>query len=240
MDRPTVLSLQDVTIRYGDLVAVERLSLEVARGEVFGLLGPNGCGKTSTLAVIAGALAPSAGTVRVAGRREADDPLAYRRLIGLVPQDLAFYDELSVADNLRFFGRLYGLRGGALARAVADALDFVGLQGQARRPARTLSGGTQRKLNLACALLHEPALLLLDEPTAGLDVEARDALFAGLDRLRRRGCALVFTTHHLDEAERLCDRVAILARGRLRALEPVGAGLETRFRELAGIGPREG
>jgi ABC-2 type transport system ATP-binding protein len=212
-----VLSLRDVTLRYGDFVAVDALCLEVGRGEVFGLLGPNGSGKSSTLSAVAGALRPAAGVIVVAGRREADDPLAYRRNIGLVPQELALFEELTAQDNLLFFGRLYGLGGPELRRRVAEALDFVGLHEQARRPVRTLSGGMQRRLNLACALLHRPALLLLDEPTVGLDVRSRDAIFDNLRALRDAGTALVFTTHHLEEAELLCDRIAIMDRGRLRA-----------------------
>jgi ABC-2 type transport system ATP-binding protein len=213
----TVLSLQDVTIRYGAAVAVDALCLEVRRGEVFGLLGPNGCGKSSTLAAITGLLRPAAGVIRIEGRREEDDPFGYRRRFGLVPQELAVYEELTAEDNLSFFGRLYGLRGRELHGKVADALRFVRLNEQAHRPARTFSGGMQRRLNLACALLHEPPLLLLDEPTVGLDVQSREAIFASLRVLRDRGCALVFTTHHLEEAEQLCDRIGIMDHGLLVA-----------------------
>jgi ABC-2 type transport system ATP-binding protein len=254
---PPVLSLHEVKLRYGDTVAVAALSLEARRGEIFGLLGPNGCGKSTTLAAVAGALAPAAGLIRVAGVEERTDPLAYRRLVGLVPQELALYEELTAADNLLFFGRLYGLRGRDLARRAGEALEFVCLADRARLRVRTLSGGMQRRLNIACALLHEPPLLLLDEPTVGIDPESREAIFASLRRLRDRGTALVFTTHHLEEAERLCDRVGILDRGRLVALgtlddlagdwpaprvrrEPVHRGgprrpsLERMFRELTG------
>jgi ABC-2 type transport system ATP-binding protein len=213
-----VLSLEQLTLRYGGVVAVRELSLEVAAGEVLGLLGPNGSGKSSTLAAVAGALAPAAGTVRVAGLREADAPRAYRRQIGLVPQELALFGELSVRQNLLFFGSLYGLRGPGLRRRADEVLGFVGLAGHAGRRPRTLSGGMQRRLNLACALLHGPALLLLDEPTVGLDVQSRDAVFACLRRLRAAGCGLLFTTHHLEEAEQLCDRIAVLNQGRLVAL----------------------
>jgi ABC-2 type transport system ATP-binding protein len=242
MVQPVVLSLQDVTIRYGARVAVAALSLEVQRGEVFGLLGPNGCGKSSTLSAIVGALAPAAGSIVVAGRRHADDPLAYRRHIGLVPQELALFEELSAEDNLLFFGRLYGLKGPVLRQRVAEALQFVRLEEQAHLRARTLSGGMQRRLNLGCALLHNPGLLLLDEPTVGLDVQSRDAIFASLRALRDQGRALVFTTHHLEEAEQLCDRVGIMDRGRLLAVgtldelctNSTGPRLEGVFRELTG------
>ena len=144
--------------------------------------------------------------------------MGYRRLLGLVPQDLALFDDLGCAQNLSFFGRLYGLAGRALKRRVEEVLDLVRLADVARRPVRTFSGGMKRRLNLACAVLHRPALLLLDEPTVGLDLAARDAVFAILRRLRDEGCGLVFATHHLEEAERLCDRVAILDRGTLLAL----------------------
>jgi ABC-2 type transport system ATP-binding protein len=250
MARAIVLSLHDVTIRYGPLVAVAALSLDVHVGEVFGLLGPNGSGKSSTLAAIAGLLtdphALTAGAIRVAGRRERDDPLAYRRHLGLVPQELALFDELTAEDNLLFFGRLYGLAGRALRSRVAHALSFVRLTELARRPVRTLSGGMQRRLNLACALLHEPELLLLDEPTVGLDIESRDAIFASLRALRDQGRALVFTTHHLEEAEQLCDRIGIMERGRLVAVgtlaelwtqlkaETHRPSVEHVFRELTG------
>jgi ABC-2 type transport system ATP-binding protein len=257
----TVLSLHDVTLGYGGRTAVDSLCLRVRRGELFGLLGPNGSGKSTTLSAIAGALAPSTGEIRVAGRRACDDPLAYRRCIGLVPQELALYEELSAEQNVSFFGRLYGLSGRALRRRVAEVLSFVCLADQGRRAARTFSGGLQRRLNLACALVHEPALLLLDEPTVGLDIQSRDAIFASLRQLCDRGAAIVFTTHHLEEAELLCDRIGILDRGRLLAEGTVSelcsrfpgesgsrwrldgphrlAGLERVFLELTGRSLRE-
>ncbi|HZY88195.1 MAG TPA: ABC transporter ATP-binding protein [Gemmataceae bacterium] len=240
MPTPPVLSLQNVTLRYGDTVAVDALCLEVRRGEIFGLLGPNGCGKSTTLAAIAGALVPAAGVIRVAGVEERADALAYRRHVGLVPQELALYEELTAEDNLLFFGRLYGLRGRDLRRRAGQALDFVRLADRARHRVRTLSGGMQRRLNLACALLHGPPLLLLDEPTVGIDPQSREAIFASLRSLRDRGTTLVFTTHHLEEAEQLCDRVGIMDRGRLvavRTLDETYAApprLERVFLELTG------
>jgi ABC-2 type transport system ATP-binding protein len=231
----SVLSLQDVTLRYGEFVAVDSLCLEVSRGEVFGLLGPNGSGKSSTLSAIVGAVAPSAGVIRVAGLREADDPLAFRRNIGLVPQELALFEELTAEDNLLFFGRLYGLGRRELRRRVAEALDFVDLSERARRPVRTFSGGMQRRLNLACALLHRPPLMLLDEPTVGVDVRSREAIFANLRSLRDAGTAVVCTMHHLDEAELLCDRLGIMDRGRLLAagtLDELCAALRLRAGRL--------
>lgn len=211
------LSLHDVCIRYGPRVAVDRLSLRVNAGEVYGLLGPNGSGKSSTLAAVSGNLVPASGEIRVRGLREPDAPLDYRRGIGLVPQELAFYEALSALDNVCFFGRLYGLSGAELTRRAAEVLEFVRLADQARRAPSTFSGGMQRRLNLACALMHRPALLLLDEPTVGLDIQSREAVFASLRELARQGAALVFTTHHLEEAEQLCGRIGIMGGGRLLA-----------------------
>jgi ABC-2 type transport system ATP-binding protein len=218
MASDSVLSLRDVTIRYGSAVAVDALSLEVAAGEIFALLGPNGSGKSSTLLSVAGVLAPAAGTIRVCGIDPASRPLEYRRRFGIVPQELALYEDLSGEANLRFFGKLYGLRGRELEGRVEATLELVRLTDQARRPARTYSGGMQRRLNLACALLHQPALLLLDEPTIGLDLASREAVFACLRTMRERGCAIVYTTHHLQDVELLCDRAGIMDRGRLIAL----------------------
>jgi ABC-2 type transport system ATP-binding protein len=212
------LSLQDVTIRYGQFTAVDGLGLEVFAGEIFGLLGPNGSGKSTTLAAVSGGLALTAGQIRVHGLSSADNPLDYRRGLGLAPQELAFYEELSGEENLRFFGRLYGLRGALLRHRVEETLDLVRLTEPARRLARTYSGGMQRRLNLACALIHRPSLLLLDEPTVGLDLPSRAAIFDCLRRLRDQGAALVFTTHHMEEAELLCDRIGIMDHGRLLAL----------------------
>jgi ABC-2 type transport system ATP-binding protein len=215
---PSVLSLHDVTLCYGGFVAVDSLCLSVQRGEVFGLLGPNGCGKSTTLAAIVAAHAPTTGEIRIEGRLERQDPLGYRQRIGLVPQELALYEELTASENVSFFGRLYGLGGRKLRERVEEVLHFVRLAEHARRVVRTFSGGMQRRLNLACALVHEPALLLLDEPTVGLDIQSRDVIFASLRELCDRGTALVFTTHHLEEAELLCDRIGIMDHGKLIAL----------------------
>ena len=218
MTTEPVLFVQDLTVRYDTALAVDALCLEVNRGEVFGLLGPNGSGKSSTLAAIGGDLKPAAGVIRVCGLRLDSDPLAYRRRLGIVPQELALYHDLTGEENLLFFGRLYGLGGRELRRRVAEVLELVRLTEVARRLARTWSGGLQRRLNLACALLHLPTLLLLDEPTVGLDLQSRDAVVAVLQAVRARGCAVVLTTHHLEEVERVCDRVGIMNAGRLLAV----------------------
>ncbi|MBX9625007.1 MAG: ABC transporter ATP-binding protein [Gemmataceae bacterium] len=214
---PVALSLQAVRVRYGDRVAVDGVTLAAHRGEVVGLLGPNGSGKSTTLAAAAGVIDPVEGTVAVEGVERAADPAGYARRFGLVPQRPALYDELTAADNLRFFGRLYGFGGRELARRVARGLARVGLTDRAAHRVGTFSGGMRQRVNLAAALLHDPPVVLLDEPAAALDPECRDALLADLARLRDDGHAVLLSTHHPDEAGHACDRVVVLDRGRVAA-----------------------
>lgn len=213
MPRSPALSLVDVRVRYGDHLALDRLTLDVRRGEIVSLLGPNGSGKSTTLAVAAGILDPFEGTVASGGIRRAEDPTGYARQVGLVPQEPALYEELTAEANLLFFGRLYGLSGYDLRCRVAIALDRVRLTDRGQDRVSTYSGGMKQRVNLAVALLHDPPLLLLDEPTASLDPKSRDALFADLHRLRDAGHAVLLTTHHLDEAETGCDRIVVLNKG---------------------------
>jgi ABC-2 type transport system ATP-binding protein len=217
MTGPVALALDGVRVRYGRTVAVDGVCLHVRRGEVVGLLGPNGSGKSTTLAAAAGVLDPFEGAVAVEGIRRDQDPDGYARRVGLVPQEPALYDELSAEANLNFFGRLYGLNKHDLRVLVERALVRAKLADRRRDRVGTFSGGMRQRLNLACALLHDPAVLLLDEPTAALDPASRDALFATLHDLRDVGHAILLTTHHLDEAEHGCDRIAVLDRGRVVA-----------------------
>jgi len=232
------LVAQDLRKAFGSRVAVDGISLSLESGQILGLLGPNGAGKTTTVSMIAGLLRPDSGQVRVAGEALRGDSDPRKALIGLVPQDLALYDELSARDNLRFFGSLYDLGGAALDRAVAGALDFVGLADRARDRVETFSGGMKRRLNLAAGLLHDPKILLLDEPTVGVDPQSRSAIFDSLEELKRRGKALLYTTHYMEEASRLCDRIVIMDHGRviaddtlrgLLALLPVTSRLEVEI-----------
>ena len=215
MPRRQALTLADIRVTYGDTVALDGLSLEVRRGEIVGWLAPNGSGKSPALAVAAGILDPRSGTVSAGGIPRVRDPKAYAQKVGLVPQEPALYDELSAEANLAFFGRLYGLTGYELNCRVAAALDRVRMTDRALDRVGTLSGGMKQRVNLACALIHDPPLLLLDEPTASLDAASRDALFADLHRLREAGHAVLLTTHHLDEAESGCDRIVVLEKGRI-------------------------
>ena len=205
---------------FGARVAVDNIAFDVNAGESFGLLGPNGAGKTTTMHLLAGLLSPDDGTIEIAG---GNDPTrkAVRRNIGIAPQAFALYEDLSAEQNALFFGRLYGLSGAKLDQHVSWALDFVGLNERERDLVRTFSGGMARRLNLACALVHNPPVLLLDEPMAGVDPQSRNLLLENIRHLKAHGRTIVYSSHYLSEAESLCDRVAILDEGRILALDPV-------------------
>jgi ABC-2 type transport system ATP-binding protein len=214
-----VLTFENVRKSYGSLVAVDGVSLTVARGEMLGLLGPNGAGKSTSVNLAVGLLAPDSGRITVAG----NDPRVpdARRRLGVAPQALALYDLLSGRENLRFFGQMYGMSGSALSDRVAWALDFVGLTDRAGDRVAGYSGGMKRRLNLAAALVHDPELILLDEPTVGVDPHSRNQIFENILALKRLGRTLIYTTHYMEEAERLCDRIAVIDRGKLLALGTV-------------------
>src|SRR5215510_2869921 len=223
-----LLEARALSKRFGAVHAVADVNLEVAAGSCTGLLGPNGAGKTTTVSMIAGLLAPDAGEVRVAGEPIRGETDARKRRIGLVPQDLALYEDLTGKDNLAVFGALYDLHGAPLERAVASALDLVGLADRAGDRVKTYSGGMKRRLNLAAALLHDPDLLILDEPTVGVDPQSRSAIFDNLEALRARGKGILYTTHYMEEAERLCERIVIVDHGKVVADDTL-RGLERRM-----------
>ncbi len=202
---------------YGNLVAVNDVSLRAGAGETIGLLGPNGAGKTTIVAMIAGLIRPDSGSVQIEGRPLAGDTDPNKRRIGLVPQELALFDELTARANLELFAALYDLDGTAAKRAIGEALELVGLADRAQERVKNYSGGMKRRLNLAGALLHDPQILLLDEPTVGVDPQSRNAIFDNLEVLKHRGKTLLYTTHYMEEAERLCDRVIIIDHGKVVA-----------------------
>jgi len=212
-----MLQVDSLKKSYGDLVAVNGVSLRAGVGEIVGLLGPNGAGKTTTVSMIAGLVRPDSGSVRIEGRALSGDTDPTKRRIGLVPQDLALFDELTAQANLQLFAALYDLDGAAAKRAIGETLELVGLADRAQEHVRNYSGGMKRRLNLAAALLHDPQILLLDEPTVGVDPQSRNAIFDNLEVLKQRGKTLVYTTHYMEEAERLCDRVVIMDRGKVVA-----------------------
>ena len=215
-----MLTLRGLTKKYGSLVAVDHLDLEVREGEVFGLLGPNGAGKSTTVGLCVGLIRPDEGEVRLGTLGSPEDP-AVRRRIGVAPQALSLYDELSAEENLAFFASIYGLRGAQVASRIDWALEFVGLSDRRRDRVSTYSGGMKRRMNLAAALMHDPPLVLLDEPTVGVDPQSRHAILERILALRSSGRTIVYTTHYMEEAAKLCDRVGIIDRGRLLALDTV-------------------
>lgn len=213
----TILQAQGLRKRYGEREAVAGVSLQVQAGQILGLLGPNGAGKSTTIAMVCGLTTPDAGDVQVAGVSLAADAAGCKRRIGLVPQELALFDDLSARRNLEVFGALYGLAPASLKARVEAALAAVGLAERARDKPSTFSGGMKRRLHIACALVHDPELLLLDEPTAGVDPQSRNAIFDTLLALKAAGKALVYTTHYMEEVERLADRIVIVDHGRVVA-----------------------
>jgi ABC-2 type transport system ATP-binding protein len=230
-----ILDVTHLRKAFGSLIAVDDVSFGLESGQLVGLLGPNGAGKTTTVSMIAGLVTPDRGEVLIAGRRLAGDTDPAKRRIGLVPQDLALYEELSARDNLRFFGALYGLSGEALDKAIAQALELVGLSDRARDAVKVFSGGMKRRMNLAAGILHDPDILLLDEPTVGVDPQSRNAIFDNLEVLKARGKALLYTTHYMEEAERLADRIVIIDHGRVIADDTL-ATLEANAASAAASG----
>jgi ABC-2 type transport system ATP-binding protein len=223
-----MLELHNVRKSYGTQQAVKGISFAIRAGETLGLLGPNGAGKTTTVSMIAGLITPDSGEVQLDGRSFGGDTDPLKARIGLVPQDLALFEDLSALENLSLFGALYGLKGAALDGATAEALSFTGLTDRAKDKVKTFSGGMKRRLNLAAALLHDPDLIILDEPTVGVDPQSRNAIFEGLEILKGRGKTLLYTTHYMEEAERLCDRIVIVDHGEVIADDTV-AGLTRRL-----------
>jgi ABC-2 type transport system ATP-binding protein len=216
-----VLDVLDVRKSYGTTVALDGVTFQVAAGEMFGLLGPNGAGKTTLLSVISGLVSPSGGMVQVLGRTASPSDREFRRDIGMVPQELAIYGELSARENIAFFGRLYGLADPELSHRVEEILTAVGLADRADGRVAAFSGGMKRRLNLGVALVHQPPLLLLDEPTTGVDPQSRNHLFEEIRRVNRVGTTVVYTSHYMEEVQALCRRVGILDHGRLIACDTV-------------------
>ncbi len=226
---PHALRCRGLAKRYRDVVAVVDVGFDVYPGEAYGLLGPNGAGKTTTLGMLLGLVRCDAGTVEVFGESMAGDTRAARARLGFVPQEIALYPDLTARENLRFFARLYGLSRAAAKTRIGEVLDIVDLADRADERLRTYSGGMQRRVNIAAGLLHEPSLLILDEPTVGVDAQSRNAILTSLQTLVANGLSILYTSHYMSEVEQLCDRVGIIDHGRIIA--------EGTSRELiAGLG----
>jgi ABC-2 type transport system ATP-binding protein len=220
-----MIEVRELQKSFGATAAVGGVSFDVRDGETFGLLGPNGAGKSTTIGMLTGAIRPDGGSIRINGSQSPADA-STRKEIGFAPQNLALYEELSAVENLTFFGRLYQLFGKQLRARVAWALEFAGLSDRQKDRVKTFSGGMKRRLNLAVALVHNPRVIFLDEPTAGVDPQSRNHIFERIEELRSQGRTVVYTTHYMEEAQRLCDRVAIMDGGRVLDLDTVPALIE--------------
>jgi len=217
--KETILEARNLTKKYGELTAVNDVNLAIQKGEIFGLLGPNGAGKTTTISMINGLLNPTDGSIMVDGLDLQTQPYAVKTKLGLVPQELALYPTLSARDNLDFFGSIYGLRGKQLRERVDAMLAMVELTDRANEAVKNYSGGMKRRVNIAAGLMHQPEVLFLDEPTVGVDPQSRNAIFEAVEELNRAGMTVIYTTHYMEEAERLCHRVAIIDEGQIIALD---------------------
>ncbi|HDQ45134.1 MAG TPA: ABC transporter ATP-binding protein [bacterium] len=213
-----MLKVSGLTKTFGLLTAVDDLSFDVREGEIFGFLGPNGAGKTTTIHMICGLVHPDAGTIELDGRDVHRAGAGVRRKLGVVPQDVALYEELNAVENLNFWGALYGMKKAALKSRVEELLTMTGLADRAKDRVKTYSGGMKRRLNMAAGLIHHPRLLLLDEPTVGIDPQARHNMLQTIRNIAESGTTILYTTHYMDEAEALCDRLAILDHGRILAM----------------------
>jgi len=224
-----VIEVEEVRKRYGDVAAVDGVSFAAGEGTVFGLLGPNGAGKSTTIGCISGLLAPSSGRVRVCGHDVVREARRARACIGVVPQELALYEDLNATDNVRYWGAAYRMRGRELERRVGEVLELTGLADRAREPVKKLSGGMKRRLNFGCGIVHRPRVLLLDEPTVGVDPQSRVRLLDMVREQASSGTCVLYTTHYMEEAQALCNRLAVMDHGRILA-----AGTLEELRALLG------
>jgi len=222
----TLAVLSDVVKRYDGKLTVDHVNVSIREGEIFGLLGPNGAGKSTTISMICGLLAMDGGEIVIDGVSVAASPLEVKKRIGLVPQELALYDTMTAAENVTFFGRLYGLRGKLLKDRVAEALEFTGLSDRAKEKPSTFSGGMKRRLNIACAIMHRPKLIIMDEPTVGIDPQSRNHILESVKALNKLGSTVIYTSHYMEEVAAICDRVAIMDKGHI-----IACGTEKELRE---------
>jgi ABC-2 type transport system ATP-binding protein len=214
----SVIVAKDLTKKYGDFTAVKGISFNINEGEIFSLLGPNGAGKTTTISVLSTLYTPTSGDARIGGHSVSKEPMAVRQLIGVVPQDLAIYDDLTAQENLSFWGQMYGLSGKALKTRVDEVLEQIGLSDRAGQRIKTYSGGMKRRVNIGVGLLHKPRLLFMDEPTVGIDPQSRRAILDSVKALNQQGMTVLYTTHYMEEAQELSNRVGIMDHGDLIAL----------------------
>ncbi|AIQ61239.1 ABC transporter ATP-binding protein [Paenibacillus borealis] len=218
--------LNDVVKRYDSKLIVDHVNFSIQEGEIFGLLGPNGAGKSTTISMICGLLKADSGEINIDGLSAKEKPLEVKKRIGLVPQELALYENMSATDNISFFGKLYGLRGKLLKERIQEALEFTGLSDRAKDKPSTFSGGMKRRLNIACAIMHRPRLIIMDEPTVGIDPQSRNHILESVKTLNKLGSTIVYTSHYMEEVAAVCDRVAIMDKGHI-----IACGTESELRE---------
>lgn len=239
----SIVEVRGLTKRFDELVAVNDVSFAIQEGEVYGLLGPNGAGKTTTISMVSCLIEPTSGAITVDGHDSAREPGALKAALGVVPQEVALYPTLTAAENLRFWGSMYGLRGDALKRAVADALELAGLTDRAKERVEKYSGGMKRRINIAAGILHKPRVLLMDEPTVGIDPQSRNHILETVKDLNAAGMTVLYTSHYMEEVEYLCDRIAIMdhgviiAEGTLNELRDVVGGMDVVAVKVAGATP---
>ncbi len=226
---PVILEAQQLVKKFKDFTAVKGVSFEIQAGEIFSLLGPNGAGKTTTISMLSTLLAPTSGDAQIGGHSVVHAPMAVRQLIGVVPQEIALYDDLNAAENLFFFGRMHGMGGAALKQRVAEVLEQVGLTDRAKSRVKTFSGGMKRRLNIGVGLLHRPQMVFMDEPTVGIDPQSRRNILDAVKELNRQGLTVLYTTHYMEEAQELSDRVGIIDHGEL-----IACGTQKELTQLVG------
>jgi ABC-2 type transport system ATP-binding protein len=224
-----VLEVSQLTKRFRDFEAVKNVSFSVQKGESFGLLGPNGAGKTTTIQMISGLFPPSSGTIGIAGIDMVRQPKQGQALLGIVPQEIALYQTMSARENLSFWGRMYGLRGNHLQKRINEVLEIIGLTDRAREKVETFSGGMKRRVNIGAAILHNPELLIMDEPTVGIDPQSRSHILETVKKLNAEGMTVIYTSHYMEEVEYLCEKIGIMDQG-----EFITSGTISELRETIG------
>ncbi len=225
----TIVDVTHLVKRFGELAAVDDVSFAIEQGEIFGLLGPNGAGKTTTISMISCLIDPTAGEIVVDGSAVATAPGAVKSALGVVPQEVALYPTLTAAENLAFWGKMYGLSGAELKRAIADALELAGLADRAKERIEKYSGGMKRRINIAAGILHRPKVLLMDEPTVGIDPQSRNHILETVRELNASGMTVLYTSHYMEEVEYLCDRIAIMDHGKV-----IASGTLNELRDVVG------
>jgi ABC-2 type transport system ATP-binding protein len=214
----SIVRIEDVTKKFGDVTAVDKMNLTIEHGEIFGLLGPNGAGKSTAINMLTGLLTMDKGKIYILDKDVKKDSMFTKRNTGIVPQEVAIYEDLSALENVKFFASLYGLRGRELENAAKEALEFTGLSDNTKTHPKSFSGGMKRRLNIACAIAHKPKLIIMDEPTVGIDPQSRNHILQSVKKLNEMGCTIIYTSHYMEEVEEICTRVAIMDHGKMIAI----------------------